>query len=293
MSASGSAARPRAAGASYRGNHHRAGTKCPTRFLAAAVGLHVRLLSVRYTGSLGVERSGRERSCDSVALFERLEPEPSNRIQGMSQEAFRDHYEVLQLSPNATGDTVERVYRLLAKRYHPDNLETGDAEKFSELSRAFEVLSDPAQRAAYDVRYDEHRSTAWKIFKQSDAGDARAEDRRLFHGVLSLLYIARRRNPKDAGLGATTLEKMLGCPQEHLEFPLWYLKQRGWIERTETGFMAITADGVDKLGNDDLSLPANRLLAESNGNDMSASAEADRPPHLLREASDHVSGKTE
>ena len=188
----------------------------------------------------------------------------------MTRDSFSDHYEVLQLSPNATADTVERVYRMLAKRFHPDNLDTGDSDRFAELQHAYETLSDPAKRAAYDVKYDEHRSMSWKVFKQSDAGDARAEDRRLLHGVLSLLYIARRRSAKDGGLGATTLEKMLGCPQEHLEFPLWYLKQRGWIERTETGLMAITADGVDKLGNDDLMLPANRLLADENAREESA-----------------------
>ena len=60
-----------------------------------------------------------------------------------------------------------------------------------------------------------------------------------------------------------TLENMLGCPQEHLRFPLWYLKQRGWIERLESGYLAITADGVDKLGSDDLALPKNRLIAET------------------------------
>jgi curved DNA-binding protein len=180
----------------------------------------------------------------------------------MSQLPFTDHYEVLQLSPNATADTIERVYRMLAKRYHPDNLETGDSNKFNEIRRAFDILSDPERRAAYDVTYEEHRSSAWKVFRQEEAGDARADDRRLFHGILSLLYIARRRNPKDGGLGTVALEQMLACPREHLEFPLWYLKQRGWIERTETGYMAITADGVDKLGNDDLLLPANRLIAD-------------------------------
>ena len=59
------------------------------------------------------------------------------------------------------------------------------------------------------------------------------------------------------------MEKMLGCPQEHLDFPIWYLKQRGLIERLESGYFAITADGVDKLGQDDLMLPTNRLLSES------------------------------
>ena len=39
-----------------------------------------------------------------------------------------DHYEVLQISPNAEPDTVHRVYRLLAQRLHPDNAQTGNAE---------------------------------------------------------------------------------------------------------------------------------------------------------------------
>jgi curved DNA-binding protein CbpA len=173
--------------------------------------------------------------------------------------AFVDYYEILQLSPNASADTVERVYRILAKRYHPDNQDTGSAQKFAEVRQAFEVLSDKTARAAYDVTYDERRAVTWKIFRQEGADDARANDRRLFQGILSLLYIARRRDPTYGGLGTVTLERMLACPQEHLDFPLWYLRQRGWIERLENGYLAITADGIDKLDND-LLLPGNRLL---------------------------------
>ncbi len=166
----------------------------------------------------------------------------------MSDSTFVDHYETLQLSPNASAEMIERVYRALAKRYHPDNGETGSVDRFTEVQSAFETLSDPIRRAAYDVKYDENRQITWKIFKQEKAGDHRAEDRRLFHGILSLLYIARRRDPQNGGLGGVSMEKMLGCPQEHLDFPIWYLKQRGLIERLESGYFAITADGVDKLG---------------------------------------------
>jgi curved DNA-binding protein CbpA len=181
----------------------------------------------------------------------------------LSQRPFVDFYETLQLSPNVTTETLERVYRLLAKRYHPDNQLTGDAEKFSEIQQAFETLSDPQRRAQYDVRYEELRAEQWKIFDQQSAGDGREQDRRTFHGILSLLYIARRRNPRLGGLGEMTLEKMLGIPHEHLEFPLWYLKERGWIERLETGQLAITVDGVDKMSGMDLALPADRLLPET------------------------------
>lgn len=179
----------------------------------------------------------------------------------MSQRGFVDYYEVLQLSPNATAETVERVYRLLAKRYHPDNQTTGDIEQFAKLQQAFEVLSDPARRAQFDVRYEEERGEQWKIFDQKSAGDGREHDRRVFHGILSLLYIARRRDPKHGGLGEVNLERMLGIPLQHLEFPLWYLKERGWIERLDSGKVAITVDGVDKMAGMELSLPADRLLA--------------------------------
>ncbi|MCK5350483.1 MAG: DnaJ domain-containing protein, partial [Desulfobacula sp.] len=44
--------------------------------------------------------------------------------------AFDDYYEDLQISPNADLETIERIYRLLAKRYHPDNKRTGNIDKF-------------------------------------------------------------------------------------------------------------------------------------------------------------------
>lgn len=175
---------------------------------------------------------------------------------------FLDHYETLQLSPNASQETIERVYRLLAKRYHPDNLETGDAQKFSEVHTAFEVLSNPERRAAYDVSYDAHRGETWTIFDQSTVTDDRESDRRLFHAILSLLYAARRREPGHGGLGSVTLEKMLSCPREHLDFPIWYLKARGWVETLDTGQFAITVEGIDKLTSRDLDVPLDRLLPE-------------------------------
>lgn len=213
-------------------------------------------------------------------------------IQAVSDSPFVDYYEILQLSPKATAEMIERVYRILAKRYHPDNQDTGDAVAFSDVHQAFEVLADSVRRAAYDVKYEENRTLTWKIFKQESASDHRADDRRLFHAILSLLYIARRRDPEAGGLGSVTLENMLGCPQEHLRFPLWYLKQRGWIERLESGYVAITADGVDKLGTDDLALPQNRLIAETSmGHSASNATVSPGGPILLEQP--RVPGATE
>ena len=180
----------------------------------------------------------------------------------MATRPFIDYYEILQLSPRATGETVERVYRMLAKRYHPDNQESGDSNKFHVVQEAYEVLSDAERRAAYDVKYDAEQDVQWKIFDQKSASDGREEDRRILHGILSVLYIERRRNPDGGGLGAVMLERALAVPEVHLKFPLWYMKQHGWIEVLDNGLVAITVAGIDKLADKDLALREDRLIAE-------------------------------
>ncbi len=198
----------------------------------------------------------------------------------MSEKPFVDHYEVLQLSPNANIETVERVYRLLAKRYHPDNQATGDPAVFAQVHEAFELLSRPERRAKYDVEYDENRRLQWQIFDQGSAGDTREQDRRVFHGILSLLYIARRRDPQSGGLGAIHLERILGISQQDIEFSLWYMRQRDWIQVLDTGQLAITVEGIDKLGSRDLALPNDRLLPESTLSSGESPVEA-RPARQL------------
>ena len=172
------------------------------------------------------------------------------------------------------------MYRLLVKRYHPDNADTGNAARFNQIHTAYKILSNPEQRAEYDVAFDQESATQWKVFDQSSAGDDRDQDQRLFQGILSLLYVARRRDPESGGLGELRLERMLATPREHLAFPLWYLKKRQWIEKLDNGVLAITVEGVDKIGNTSLSLPADRLLTESSIANSGESASTPRPRTL-------------
>jgi len=175
---------------------------------------------------------------------------PPTRQARVAESPGLDHYEVLQVSPRADGDTIQRVFRFLAKRFHPDNPESGNAERFKQLMDAFRVLSDPELRAAYDARYEEQRQARWRIFDQASVTDEVAADRRVRDSILQLFYAARRRDPDHPGLGVYDLERLLGCPEDHIKFHVWYLKENGWLQRLENGMLAITASGVDRALDD-------------------------------------------
>lgn len=156
-----------------------------------------------------------------------------------------DLYEVLQISPNADAETIHRVYRILAQRFHPDNLQTGNPELFQGLTAAYHTLADPQKRAAYDVQHRETRRVTWKIFDQSTAAMGVDAERRKRDGILGLLYRKRMAQPDQAHLTLRELEDLLAVPKEHLEFALWYLRESQFIQRGDSGRFTITLKGVD------------------------------------------------
>jgi hypothetical protein len=203
------------------------------------------------------------------------EPQPKRRQATAAAETdIDDYYEILQISPNADGETIQRVFRMLAQRYHPDNSDTGDEKVFQRVLHAYRVLSEPEKRAAYDVQHQASRALRWKIFDQAKSSQGVEGEKRKRWGVLSLLYTKMIEDHRQPGIMLRDLEELLGCPREHLEFTLWYLKQKHYVAGPDNGRYTITADGIDLVEEKGASLKEAHqpLLLEE------AKLRAERPP---------------
>jgi curved DNA-binding protein CbpA len=184
----------------------------------------------------------------------------------MEAQSFVNYYEVLEVSPRANSAAIEHSFRQLARRYHPDNQVTGNRSKFDSVVAAHKVLKDTVKRAQYHEEHKNHLPPYWPSAEEEAGGaDVKVELNGAGHGdggfidgsgidrdvsiqnsILVLLYLRRRRNIREPGMGDAELERLTGCPPEHLEFHIWYLKAKNWIATGEDGLFAITIDGVDR-----------------------------------------------
>jgi hypothetical protein len=178
----------------------------------------------------------------------------------VGDDVFVDYYELLQVSPNADSDTIERVFRHLAKKFHPDNKESGDTDRFQLIVEAYRTLSQPESRAGYDAAHQDYWNRKWKLASEAGKGAGFDDDRENRESLLSLLYVQRRRDMSSPGLGGYELARLLGIPFELVEFNVWYLKAKGWVERLDTGQLAISALGVDQVEQGRLRLRHDHML---------------------------------
>ncbi len=176
-----------------------------------------------------------------------------------------DYYEFLQISPHADAETIHRVYRYLAARFHPDNPETGDPEKFFLLKTAYDVLSDQDRRSEYDRDYEQEATERTPLSESVDFMDhVQGElNRRL--AVLAVLYYRRRANPFEPKVSLAEIEKRMGFPRDYLDFTTWYLSKKGYIARADNSDFSLTAEGVDFIETQRVKIPVlNKLLTTGN-----------------------------
>ena len=180
----------------------------------------------------------------------------------MEASKFIDHYELLEISPNANSGTIERMFRYFAQRYHPDNQDTGDRDRFDLITEAYATLRDSVKRAQYDIQRRDHSNLSRELAKEASDSKGIDGDVYIQTKLLSILYARRRQNIREPGVGNQELEVLLGCPAEHLEFHIWYLKEKAWIAKTETGTLAITVEGVDHVSSEHRHKTSNKLLTD-------------------------------
>jgi molecular chaperone DnaJ len=136
----------------------------------------------------------------------------------------RDYYEVLGISHSASEEEIKKAFRRLAKQYHPDaNKEQGAEARFIEINEAYEVLSDPQKRAAYD-RFGHAAVGGGAGAGFSDFGGFTINDifEQFFAGATGA---TRRAGPQRGAdirydLTITFEEAVFGC-QKEIELPRW------------------------------------------------------------------------
>jgi len=173
---------------------------------------------------------------------------------------FADLYEVLQISPNADAETIHRVYRIQAQRFHPDNKEHGDPEAFRRIYEAYQILGDPKKRAVYDEEYRRApRRASQELFERTHPTQSVEGEKRKRLEILSILYSKRLAYPGQPSMSLRDLGDVLAIPRDHLEFSLWFLKEGGYLCRTDNAHHTITMKGVELVEANTQPQPQNRL----------------------------------
>jgi curved DNA-binding protein CbpA len=144
--------------------------------------------------------------------------------------SFFDYYDLMQISPSADLDTIQHVFRYLAKKWHPD-YRKGDPEQFKLLVEGHKTLTNTERRAAYDLRYQRFWENKWNLAAEASDGQSIVDDSEVRTSLLSLYYVQRRSKMNDPGLGEMEVARLMRIPVHLIEFHIWYLKEKGWIQR--------------------------------------------------------------
>ena len=183
--------------------------------------------------------TGTEQSVDSAT-----------RAGMMEANSFVDYYKIMGVRPDIGTEELNRRFHRLAKRFHPDNPQTGNRERFDLLVEAHNLLNDSAKRTQYDILHKQIVGTTEAYPADRNGNDTVGQDVDIQTRLLSVFYNRRRHNIRDPGVPEMELERIFGCKIENLEFHLWYLKAKRWVERLENGMLSITVEGIDHVNSE-------------------------------------------
>ena len=187
----------------------------------------------------------------------------------MPETEIPDYYELLEISPQATQETIHRVYRYMAARYHPDIVGTGNLEKFTQLTSAYKILSDPNRRSEYNAQRATRQATIQNPMSSTiDFMDQVEGDLNRRLAVLAILYYRRRIYPNSPEVSLTEIEQRMGFPRDYLDFTTWYLAKKRYITRADNSDFTLTIEGVDFIETQRATVPVlNKLLTTGSHTD--------------------------
>lgn len=165
----------------------------------------------------------------------------------MSKQDFIDYYELLEINPSANVELIETAVRAQLRRYSPQNAKTGDETKFELVKKAYLALSNAKSRSSYDAEYKRQSDSAPKGIQRTISTEALEDQARKRVAVLTIMYERMLKKPQDGALTAIEISTGAGYDVVHLEFALWFLREKGYIARTDVGDLRITAEGVEWL----------------------------------------------
>jgi len=152
----------------------------------------------------------------------------------------RDHHELLRAGVSATAERVDDLYRALAFRFHPDNLDTGNPEVFLQISEAYRILS-----ASRPHQLDLALAKPFTVFSWREQ-IRELNDKKV--AVLGVLCQRRMSDYRNSTVSPADLESLTGLTSDEVGFILWYLREKGAVTLCDDHpDYAISAVGVDML----------------------------------------------
>ena len=171
----------------------------------------------------------------------------------------------------------------MAARYHPDIVATGNLEKFTQLTSAYKILSDPNRRSEYDAqRATRQAPTRNPMSSTVDFMDQVEGDLNRRLAVLAILYYRRRIYPNSPEVSLVEIEHRMGFPRDYLDFTTWYLANKRYITRADNSDFTLTIEGVDFIETQRATIPLlDKLLtngSHTDDNEVHSRLLASEPP---------------
>lgn len=151
-----------------------------------------------------------------------------------------DHHALLRAGVAGDAEGLDRLYRALAFRYHPDNRDSGNVETFLRIKEAYRILA-PSRPSQEDFEIAKPLKTIGLQVELRGLKDKR-------NAVLGLLCQRRIGDYRNAFVSPVELESLTGMAADEVGFILWYLRERGAVTLCENSpAYAISAAGIDIL----------------------------------------------